>query len=390
MLRTDRGCYFVRERVGLHGRGFAPSRTFVVTVDEVNFGSAGTDSNGAFDKSFVPGGLGANVIQHVFRVTAADGTSSAITRFTVSRRAGGRFLATSGDPKTLRAPFEAWGFATDGRRHLLYVHYVSPRGRARATVALGSTGGQCGYLRTASRRVFPFVPSFGTWTLQLDTSRKYSRRPSGPVTRIRVRIRAASADLPATARAAVARYVRLDASCYQTGHRATFSGAGFPARTNWRATLDGSPFGNGASDASGRVRGDFGVPGLRRRSPGEDSHTLVLSDGRHSASAVFLVTRLDASFSPTTGDPTRLRVRFRALGFGRGSVLYLHYVTPRGNLRESRNLGATSGACGHRTTPLARLFRFTPYAGVWRLQFDAQRAYSPRAAPSVTIRYRIS
>lgn len=56
------------------------------------------------------------------------------------------------------------------------------------TVKLGHTGGQCGYLLTRSRHVFPFDPSVGNWTLQLDTSPSYTRFPRGPVARIGVRL----------------------------------------------------------------------------------------------------------------------------------------------------------------------------------------------------------
>ena len=49
-------------------------------------------------------------------------------------------------------------------------------------------GGQCGYLRTGKLRVFPFSPSGGTWTLQIDTRRRYAKRPGGPVARISVQI----------------------------------------------------------------------------------------------------------------------------------------------------------------------------------------------------------
>jgi hypothetical protein len=68
------------------------------------------------------------------------------------------------------------------------LHYVSPAKRARSTVALGQTGGQCGYLRTASIRVFPFSPSKGSWVLQIDTQRSYVARPAGAVARLGVRV----------------------------------------------------------------------------------------------------------------------------------------------------------------------------------------------------------
>ena len=110
-------------------------------------------------------------------------------RFTLTRPAGARFLATSGSGTSLKAPIEVWGFSLSGKRVRVYVHYVAPRGRARKTVAVGRTGGQCGYLRTSDRKVFPFSPSRGTWTFQIDTRSRYSRHPRGPVQRIKVAVR---------------------------------------------------------------------------------------------------------------------------------------------------------------------------------------------------------
>jgi hypothetical protein len=42
--------------------------------------------------------------------------------------------------------------------------------------------------KTGSMKVFPFKPTFGYWTLQVDTERAYSRHPAGPVARILVGI----------------------------------------------------------------------------------------------------------------------------------------------------------------------------------------------------------
>jgi hypothetical protein len=187
-VHTDRGCYLVGQRVGVTGSGFAPGRTFDVAIDGVDFGQSRTDAAGAFSSSLIPGGLGAGIAQHVDHLDATDGTTSARAAFTVTRSVGARFLAATGNPNTLRAPFEAWGFALDGKRKRLYVHWVAPSGRARATAILGRTAGQCGYLRTRARRVFPFSPSRGTWTLQVDAHARFARHAAGALARIRVRV----------------------------------------------------------------------------------------------------------------------------------------------------------------------------------------------------------
>jgi hypothetical protein len=189
--QTDRGCYLVGQRVGLRGAGFAAGRPFTVSIDGVYFGQSTTDSQGGFRTSLRPGGLAAGITQHVDHLDATDGSVDARTAFTVTRPPGARFLASSGDPSTLSAPFEVWGFARDGHRRTVYLHYVTPTGRLARTVTLGRTSGQCGYLRTRRRRVFPFAPSLGAWTLQLDTSPGYARHVTTPVARIGVQIRAA-------------------------------------------------------------------------------------------------------------------------------------------------------------------------------------------------------
>jgi hypothetical protein len=188
MVHTDKGCYLVGQRVHVTGSGFAASRTFVVSIDGVYWGSSSTDASGGFSAPLLPGGLGAGIAQAVDTLEASDGTELGSANFTLTRSAGARIVATTGNPRTLRAPFQIWGFALDGTPRAVYVHWVTPRGRVRRTAQLGTTGGQCGYLQTATRRLFPFAPSRGTWTLQLDTRQQYARVPGGPVARIRVAI----------------------------------------------------------------------------------------------------------------------------------------------------------------------------------------------------------
>jgi hypothetical protein len=187
-LKTDQGCYLVGSSVALYGSGFAPGRAYDVAVDGVDFGQSKTDADGGFATHFSPGGLGAGVVQTVHHVDATDGTSDAAATFTVTRLAGARFVQ-AGDPRSLRARLQAWGFAMDGTPLALYLHYVSPSGKVRSTVGVGRVSGQCGYLQTRVIRMFPFTPSVGRWTVQVDTSQSYDAAPTGPVARVRVAIR---------------------------------------------------------------------------------------------------------------------------------------------------------------------------------------------------------
>ncbi len=162
----------------------------MISIDGVYFGQDRANAHGALIRrdSLRPGGLAAGMAQAVDRLEASDGTRTARTRFTLTRRPGARFLATSGSAHSLRAPVEVWGFALTGARRRVYLHYVNPSGRLVDTTDLGQTGGQCGYLKTAAIRIFPFTPSRGRWTLQIDSRRTYGARPAGPVQRISVHI----------------------------------------------------------------------------------------------------------------------------------------------------------------------------------------------------------
>jgi hypothetical protein len=202
---------------------------------------------------------------------------------------------------------------------------------------------------------------------------------------------AAALAIPASAPAAAVTTIRVNHACYQLAQKATLNGSGFDPSAQWSAKLDGSPFGKGTTDSAGIIVATFGVPSrLRRGSTGEDSHRLVVSEGKRTVSATFLVTHLSAAFSPQGGNVATLKVRFRLLGWGNRSALYLHYLNPKGVSRLDRNLGQAGGACGHLSTSPLKLFPFTPTKGLWMLQFDKRSAYQASSVPRVVIRYQIS
>lgn len=186
--------------------------------------------------------------------------------------------------------------------------------------------------------------------------------------------------------------IRLSHACYQTAQRATLHGSGFAPSARWRASLDGSAFGSGKTNATGGIVATFGVPShLHPGSTGEDSYKLVVREGKHSASTKFLVTHLDASFTPASSqDLSTLKVTFHLLGWGHGGSLYLHYVNPKGVSRFDRDLGTPGGACGHLTTAQEKLFPFTPKVGKWTLQFDKSAVYKATSVPRVVVPYKVS
>lgn len=81
----------------------------------------------------------------------------------------------------------AWsgrGFTAAGP---VYAHYVRD-GRFRKTQRLGFARGRCGSLR-ARRRQFPFRPSLGYWTIQVDQQRRFAPLPDSPFVRLPVSVR---------------------------------------------------------------------------------------------------------------------------------------------------------------------------------------------------------
>jgi hypothetical protein len=158
----------------------------VVTIDGVYLGSRTTDSTGSFSVPLHPGGLPAGAAQHLDGLQVTDGTITAQTTFMLTRSAGVHITNTAGGANSLTGQFLVWGFSLTGVARPVFVHYLTPAGRLKKTVSLGAAGGQCGYLRTARRRVFPFSVSTGTWTLQVDTRRSDSLTAAAPTVRIRV------------------------------------------------------------------------------------------------------------------------------------------------------------------------------------------------------------
>ena len=145
---------------------------------------------GTFQSSFAAPTLATGVQQLRHSLSVDDGTQRARTRFTVTRPPGASFAPSVGNPKTLRARFTIWGFALGGTRNgPVWMHWISPQGTVRTTAALGIARGDCGTLTSAPRRVFPFDPETGRWTLAIDTHRRYRVQPNGPRAKISVTVR---------------------------------------------------------------------------------------------------------------------------------------------------------------------------------------------------------
>jgi hypothetical protein len=187
--------------------------------------------------------------------------------------------------------------------------------------------------------------------------------------------------LAVAAPTASAAQIATDRGCYleSTATRVTMGGAGFKPGAPYQVLLDGKPLPNGSGtvDANGNVTGTFTPPALSADK--EATHTLTVQEGTNTAETSFSVTRFLADFTPGSGNPSTLRVRFAAYGFSLAkpnATVFVHYVKPNGKLKRTVRLGTANGPCGRITrTRKRRLFPFTAERGGWKLQFDTSRRY---------------
>ena len=170
------GCYVLdvtKTHLQFAMGGFQASAPFAIDIDgsALDTGGATTDAQGAFVGEFTPG-IPKGIAEKTETMTVSDG---------IGNTAGGQFLVSrfavqhsqfNGPVKSVRASYSVFGF---GKRKTVYIHYILHR-KHRKTVRLGRTKGLCGHLITKSRKVFPFNPKTGTWTLQFDTKKHYSKK----------------------------------------------------------------------------------------------------------------------------------------------------------------------------------------------------------------------
>jgi hypothetical protein len=193
---------------------------------------------------------------------------------------------------------------------------------------------------------------------------------------------------PATASAAS---LSTDTRCYQETQEVVLNGSGYAPLSTVNVSLGDQQLGTAAADANGSFQRKFATPELPTGKR-EAIYVLTATDQVNTASTRYRSTKVFADFSPGSGNPTRLRVRFSVAGFGlvrpQASV-YLHYVRKStGQSRRTIRLGTVHGTCGViRRTKLRRLFPFAPAPGTWILQFDTvaryTRATSRRTTPWV-------
>ncbi|MTD45246.1 hypothetical protein GKE82_13340 [Conexibacter sp. W3-3-2] len=188
-IQTDLDCYADvggddRRPVILSGNQFQPNADYQINLDgqPLPGGTGRTDALGAIGPGEVrtPSLASLGERQRRWTLRVDSGAQSATTSFFTSDVFAG-FSPSRGRPSTLKVRFTATGFNLEQRAKApsVYLHYVRPNGRRKATVRLGTATGACGNLaRTKLRRLFPFEAEKGLWRLQFDTSPTYRKGTS--------------------------------------------------------------------------------------------------------------------------------------------------------------------------------------------------------------------
>ena len=202
---------------------------------------------------------------------------------------------------------------------------------------------------------------------------------------MRARATAAAALCATLAAPAAAQAASLTATpvktCYRAGERVALAGSGYTPRGNVQINSDGRVVGTATADAAGAFAGQLrlGVPSGERLKTYSGVDT---SNTANSASLQLRVSRLKVTVTPEQGWPGRV-LRVGARGFTTGRTLYAHVV--RGSRQRNVRIGRLNGAC-RKLIAHKRLFTSDTRAGIYLVQFDTRRRYSPKTA----VKYRFT
>jgi len=177
VLSTDRECYREGEPVRLGGGPFTPGGLVDVSRDGARLpGPLTADAAGTVAGQLAAPAPG-QAEERPFRIAASERANPALTGSVVRlvSQFGVTVRPARGNPG-VRRRVTARGFTGGGT---LYAHAV--RGRRRRTVRIGRLAGACGTL-TARTRILRRGAGRGTYRVQFDTRRGYSRKTVPRVT----------------------------------------------------------------------------------------------------------------------------------------------------------------------------------------------------------------
>ncbi len=201
--------------------------------------------------------------------------------------------------------------------------------------------------------------------------------------------------------------VQVDRDCYldtvikkkRVATPVTLSGNGFTPGAQFQVSLDGQPLpnGTGTMDAFGALSGKFTATPLATLNSRQRKWKVRVDEGANSASTSFYTSDIFADFSPSSGNPAKLKVRWSVNGFklsrpagAKSPYVYLHYIRPNGKRKRTYRLGRATGACGAiKRTKKRRLFPFRAERGLWKLQVDTNRKFRRGTSKSTFTYYTV-
>lgn len=369
-LKTGSACYRSGDNVNAQGSGFLPGVTYNVLLDNEAFGSSMVEADGSIVGRFEAPKIKSGTGEQSFALSVSDGVNTAATDFRVTEFSAD-FNPARGNVRKVKVRFSGYGF---GASKTVYLHYLRPNGKEHKTVKLGGTTGPCGKFRSTLRKLFPFDPKAGKWTLRFDTSKPISSKVSS--VRVSVTVR------DATASSAAAATVQADKPCYLTSEDPKITGSGFTPSADVQVTVNGTQSNLTRTKSDGTLSGTLSsLPSLNADQFETDN--TVDFDG---VSTTFKRVQRSVTPSSSKGKATR-KIKVKVYGFGTDGTkktLYAHYV--RGiKSYKTVNLGTTTGDCGDLVASLKLGPKKSAAKGRWSVQIDANPSYSLSETDDVTL-----
>jgi hypothetical protein len=160
--------------------------------------------------------------------------------------------------------------------------------------------------------------------------------------------------------------------------------SGFTPAAHVALYIDGQFQFSGRADISGAAAAKVPAP---FQGIGQRPFTLTLQEQENTANVVTatsLVTNLSVTLRPKRARPSR-KVRFSGRGFTNDAPVWGHYLF-RGKVRKTVRLARRPAQpCGIFHAKRRQIPVHDPAVGVWTLQVDQQRTYSPQPASNVQL-----
>lgn len=162
------------------------------------------------------------------------------------------------------------------------------------------------------------------------------------------------------------------------------TGTGFTPNSSITITRGARTF-FATSDAAGNLATQLSVlDRLTLRPPASSPLDIVAADPVQGPSNSLRVRTAPLEFdaSPRRARPSQ-QVRFRFSGFEPDRIIYAHYRFA-GRVRANVPMGRASNPCGLLTARRPQIPVRDAQVGLWRVQFDHSKAFSPRSAPRIS------